>query len=77
MFMKQEFKDWRSQDITQEFLKSLAEGANGFVEKILTRRESNPLDDQYLKGIIQGLSIAAGWMPELVDEEGNEVQDEA
>ena len=77
MFMRQEFLDWRASPITQELLKTLSEGASGYVSSILNRRESNPLDDQYLKGVIQGLSIAAGWTPELVDEEGNKVEDEA
>ena len=76
MFQKQEFLDWRSSPITQEFLKAISEGANAYVATILNRRESNPLDDQYLKWIIQGLSISAAWQPEMVDEEGNQVPDE-
>lgn len=75
MFMKQEFLDWRSSPITQELLKSISEGANGYVSTILNRRESNPLDDQFLKGIIQGLSLAAGWKPELIDDDGKKVED--
>ena len=77
MFMKQEFYDWRASPITQELLKTIAESANEFALKMLNRRESVPLDDQYIKGVIAGLSLASGWSPNLVDEDGNEVPDEA
>jgi hypothetical protein len=77
MFQQQEFYDWRSQAITQEFLKTLSDSANEFVATIVNRRESNPLDDQFIKGVIQGLSMAAGWKPELYTAEGSAVPDEA
>ena len=69
----QEYKDWCSMPATKEMQRSLAEVAEQQALEILNRRESKPLDDQYLKGYILGLSAAAGWMPELIDDEGNEV----
>lgn len=77
MFQEQEFRDWRSQAITQELLKTLADNANEYVLQIMNRREANVYDDQYLKGVIAGLSLASGWKPEMVTDEGNEVPDEA
>ncbi len=72
---EQEYKDWLSMPATKQMKAELAQVAEQQALEILNRRESKPLDDQYLKGYIFGLSAAAGWMPELIDDEGNEVPD--
>ena len=74
--LEQEYKDWCSMPATKQMKNELASVAEQQALEILNRRESKPLDDQYLKGYIFGLSAAAGWMPELIDDEGNEVKDE-
>jgi hypothetical protein len=74
--LEQDYKDWKSSPVTQQMLYELAEAATDPATKILNRRGSDPLDDQYLKGYIFGLSAAAGWKPSLTDGEGNRVPDE-
>jgi hypothetical protein len=76
MFSKQDFADWRDNDFTQDMLKTFAQAANETALTILNRRESNPTDDAYLKGYLRGLSDAAGYAPQLIDETGAEVPDE-
>ncbi len=76
MFSKQDYADWRANDFTQDMLKSLGAAANDAALQVLNRRISDVHDDQYLKGVIAGLSAAAGYRPELIDETGHEVPDE-
>jgi hypothetical protein len=74
--LDQDYKDWKSSPVTQQMHQELAEAAQDPALRILNRRGSDPLDDQYLKGYIFGLSAASGWKPNLIDSEGNKVPDE-
>ena len=74
--LEQDYKDWRSSLVTQEMLRDVANAGEASALEILNRRDNDPYDDQYLKGYIFGLSVVAGWKPNLIDSEGNEVPDE-
>jgi len=74
--LEQEFRDWSSMPATKAMQAELARAAEQVALEILNRRTSNPLDDQYLKGYLLGLSNAAGWKPELITYEGEQVKDE-
>jgi hypothetical protein len=75
MFTIEQFIDWRDSDITQEMYKAVSEVAGDTVGTILNRRESNPLDDQFLKGYLQGLSAVVGWKPTIMDTKTGNVVD--
>lgn len=66
-----EFDDWRTSKVTQQFYKDLQEVVYAASEQLVTRRQSDPLDDQFLKGFIKGIATVGEWVPEL------EVKDEA
>lgn len=75
MFHRHEFAEWRSFDITQELLKSIAEHATSEAQKILTNSSFDRDRDQYSKGVIAGLSAVAGWTPEFTSDENHPEQD--
>ena len=68
MVTKQEFFEWRNQPLTQEWLIVANDLANDAVAKIVNRPDVNPGLDQYLKGLISGLSEIIGWQPEFLPE---------
>ena len=75
MFHKHEFREWRYMPITAELLKSIADVATETAAKILTSESHDGHRDQYLKGILAGLSSVAGWTPEFIPEEDRSPQD--
>ena len=66
---KRTYLDWKQQSVTEELIKNLSEAIEDLAGQMVARRDSNPLDDQYLKGWIQGLADAIEWVPEFIKEE--------
>ena len=77
MFPKDAFQAWRASDITQELFKELAQAAESAARVVLMRQDSNPTEDQFLKGYIKGLSQAIGFLPELVTDDGEPIAQDA
>lgn len=75
MFHRHEYAEWRSFDITQELLKSIAEVATVEAGKILSNPSFDRDRDQYSKGFIAGLSAVSGWQPEFIKDENHPEQD--
>ena len=75
LFNRYEFAEWQQYDITTELMKQIAETATGAAQEILIRETVNTDRDQYLKGFIAGLSLVAGWKPEIIKEEGESITD--
>lgn len=66
---KQAYLEWKKQTVTEEFHKNLVEAVEDLAGSLVGRRESNQLDDQYLKGWIKGLADSIEWVPEFIKEE--------
>ncbi len=74
MFTLEMYREWRDSDLTRAMLQTIAETGESTVAQIMNRRTPNMMDDQYLKGFLQGISSVSGWQPKLIDEKtGNEV----
>ena len=69
MVDKQDFLEWRDSPVTEELKKNLQEAVEGIASRILTRQESNPMDDQFLKGLMRGLTETLEWVPDLREEQ--------
>ena len=63
------FREWKESVVTQEVRQAMLEAVSKAAANILNRRDSNPLDDQYLKGFIRGLTEAIETEPEIIKEE--------
>lgn len=63
------FREWKESVVTQEVRQAMLEAVSNAAANILNRRDSNPLDDQYLKGFIRGLTEAIETEPEIIREE--------
>jgi len=63
------FREWKESVVTQEVRQAMLEAVSNAAANILNRRDSNPLDDQYLKGFIRGLTEAIETEPEIIKEE--------
>lgn len=63
------FREWKDSVVTQEVRQAMLEAVSNAAANILNRRDSNPLDDQYLKGFIRGLTEAIETEPEIIKEE--------
>lgn len=63
------FREWKESVVTQEVRQAMLEAVSNAAANILNRRNSNPLDDQYLKGFIRGLTEAIETEPEIIKEE--------
>ena len=72
---KYEFSEWRQMDITADLLNSIAETATATATKILNSDNNDGYRDQYLKGVLAGLSSVAGWTPEFIQEDDQAPQD--
>ncbi len=68
MVSKQEFFEWRAQELTQAWMIEANDQANTKIAEVMTRKEVNPGLDQYLKGYFAALSEMIGWQPEFVPE---------
>ena len=66
--LKEQWIEWREEPLTALWLSDAANLAETTAAEMLTRRQSNPMDDQYLKGFIAGLSACVGWVPPLIKE---------
>ncbi len=75
MVLKQEFIDWRQQEITAALLETLAEKANLAVTEVIRRQAVDIGRDQFLKGYIAGLDEAVSFQPEYVPESVKEAID--
>jgi hypothetical protein len=69
MFTEQDWKDWVHSPISQALYQEMQDRVIDFSQQILTRRVSNPLDDQYLKGCINAIAAIGEWSPEIIEEE--------
>ncbi len=65
---KEMYLEWKDSVVTQEIKQYMLEAVNSAAAMILNRRDSNPLDDQYLKGFIKGLTEALETEPEIIKE---------
>jgi hypothetical protein len=72
MVSKEEYLDWKNSPVTEELARDLKQGIEGVVGILISRREHQPTDDQYLKGWIKGLVDALEWTPEIKQEEEEE-----
>ena len=66
---KEDFVDWRENQVTIQYKEDLLSGVNALAAQILNRRENNPMDDQYLKGFIKGLTEALDYEPDFQEED--------
>lgn len=66
---KSEFLDWKNSLVTQVMTQSVAELAQELIANLVSKRESNPADDQWIKGYLQGIQAIMDWEPEFVQEE--------
>lgn len=66
---KEMYLEWKDSVVTREIKQYMLDAVNSAAAAILNRRDSNPLDDQYLKGFIRGLSEALEAEPEIIKEE--------
>lgn len=66
---KTEYQDWKMSNVTREMEREAQETVIDMTLQIINRRESNPLDDQYLKGFLQGVQAIMDWRPEFIEEE--------
>ena len=69
MVGKQAYIEWREHSVTEEMKKGIQEAMESVVARIVTRQESNPMDDQYLKGLLRGFTEVLEWTPDLSNEE--------
>ncbi len=79
MFLKSDYVDWRNHALTQAFLKDLAQAYTAMANEIVERPDVNVPRDQYLKGVMSGLSLASGWKPVITtddEEDGNPNKEE-
>lgn len=65
---KEMFQEWKDSVVTKEVRQYMLDVVNSLAAQILNRRDSDPLDDQYLKGFIKGLSEAIEASPEIIKE---------
>lgn len=63
-----EFREWRHSPLTKAMLEDVAETATVIAQKILTSDNHDGYRDQYLKGLLNGLSQIDGWVPEFIEE---------
>lgn len=71
---KEMFREWKESLVTQEVQQAMLEAISIAAANILNRRDSNPLDDQYLKGFIKGLTEACETEPEIIKEEDEDAR---
>jgi hypothetical protein len=69
MVQKEDWLEWKSNTVTEELYKDVRETVEALASKILTRVESNPSEDQYLKGFLKGLLEAIEWTPTFTEVE--------
>jgi len=69
---KSEFLDWKNSLVTQVMAQSVAELAQEMIADLVMKRESNPADDQWVKGFLQGVQAIMDWEPEFVQEESTD-----
>ena len=62
-----DFSDWQKQPITVAIAKDIAETVEVMIAQFLRRRESNPADDQWIKGYIEGVQSLLNWEPEFIE----------
>ena len=68
MITKNQYVEWKSTEVTQQMEQDITEAVEVAAAEILVRRQSDPLDDQYLKGFIRGVQAATEWEPEFEEE---------
>jgi hypothetical protein len=68
MITKNQYIEWKSTEVTQQMEQDITEAVEVAAAEILVRRQSDPLDDQYLKGFIRGVQAAKEWEPEFEED---------
>jgi hypothetical protein len=72
MITKSQFNEWRNTEVTQAMFEEVREVIETVASEMLVRRNSDPQDDQYLKGYIRGIQAGMEWVPEFPPEDEEE-----
>lgn len=71
MISKSEFYEWKESLVTKAQEEEAKETVIELTLALVNRRESNPSDDQFIKGWLQGVQAVMDWRPEFPQEEIN------
>ena len=66
---REEFAQWKESGVHSEFIKTIHDSISAAAAEIISRTRPDNDRDMYLRGLIEGMTLMAEWVPELTEED--------